>query len=408
MILPTLKKLSGFVRHPRWRWTLARATAWPQNHCALSGGFHLVLPSTGGGNIGDTALLESLLEHAPRPLVVMVRTADDYPGLGESDASISVVSLPGLVYGGLSAFFLDCRRYLRLLDRACSFTVIGADVMDGAYNWKASVNRSYAAVAAAKRGVASRVLGFSWNRRPNRHARDALARAGRAGVELYARDPQSFARLQHDGVTGVRLAADTVFLLSGSEPVQDETLVGGIAAADRLVLVNASAMLHHSDADYECTRHLLRDILDRGFTVLLTPHVSRPTGDDIATCQRLADRVSHPRLIVIRELLTPTQIRSLAEQAEFVFTGRMHLAILALASGTPVIAVDSQDKVTGLGEMFGGGCVVVQADASLQTTVLEAIANFDGRADELAGLVCARLGGVRERARLNFSGFTDG
>ena len=111
---------------------------------------------------------------------------------------------------------------------------------------------------------------------------------------------------------------------------------------------------------------------------------------------------------MIRELLKPTQIRFLAEQAEFVFTGRMHLAILALASGTPVIAVDSQDKVAGLGEMFGAGCVVVQADASLRATVLEAIADFDGQADELAGLVCARLDDVRERARLNFSGFIDG
>jgi len=68
------------------------------------------------------------------------------------------------VYGGGLPHLRDV---VRLLDRASSLSVVGADLMDGGYGYLGASTLARTAELASRRGVPSRVLGFSWNASPH-------------------------------------------------------------------------------------------------------------------------------------------------------------------------------------------------------------------------------------------------
>src|SRR5215203_4033620 len=94
---------------------------------------------------------------------------------------------------------------------ATSFSVIGADVMDGGYGFRSSTNRANLARRMAEIGVDCRILGFSWNASPDPRALSAVRRAAASGVATILRDPRSAGRAQSDGIEPVDEAADLVF-----------------------------------------------------------------------------------------------------------------------------------------------------------------------------------------------------
>lgn len=345
------------MRPPEWMLdplrgeSLIRAvdTAILRRRPAPGGGRHLVLAPPGAGNIGDQALVEAFVEAVDGPVTVLTRSRRDIDVADHLADRMTVLPVPALVYGTALGHARDARAVDRALDGAASFSVLGADVMDGAYVPRASVNRAALAERLAARGWSSRVVGFSWNAQPDGRALDALRRADTAGVRLYLRDPRSAERARADGLTA-HDSADIVFASQTSDPSVRRRL-GLDADAASYALVNASGLVgDRSDAYVQAIR-LLRAA---DLRVLIVPHVSRHGADDLPPCTALADRFADdPGVSLVPRLLSPREIRGLAAGAVVTVTGRMHLAVMSLMAGVPAITVATQGKVEGLMDLFG-------------------------------------------------------
>ncbi|MGW4016862.1 polysaccharide pyruvyl transferase family protein [Rhodococcus ruber] len=362
---------------------------------------HVLIAAPGGGNIGDQAMLESFIGNVDGTVQVIVRSKSDYvwDAVG---SECEVVVLPSLLYGNGPAHFRDSVRYLRLLSDTNSVSVIGADIMDGAYNPKASVRRANLIAVAAKQGLSARIVGFSWNENPHPAASTALKRAAGFGVQLFLRDPLSFARAQRDRLGGCSLVADTVFAR--------EVPVGGLgpSAKDRgprdIVLVNVSALVNRRVDLVEGYEPMLRFLLSRSYRVILVPHVIRPNGDDLELLKRLHDKLTDVNVELIDRLMSPAEICTLLERAKFVITGRMHLGILALRVEVPPIILATQGKVEGLFEMFDTPELALNPYEKLSTELLDRVRYVDINAESLRETIALKLPKVIELSQENFRG----
>ncbi|GLI26192.1 hypothetical protein ARHIZOSPH14_04340 [Agromyces rhizosphaerae] len=325
----------------------------------------VLLGPPGRGNIGDQALVEAFCENVTGPVVVVVRASGDVEVPAQLSTRVRVEVLPGLLYGGARSHARDAARLGRLLADASSFSVVGADIMDGAYAHRASIARANLAARASRAGIDSRILGFSWNDAPHPGALAAVRRASRSGVRLLARDPVSASRLAEAGVPTDE-TADIVFSARTTDSRVADRVVERVG--DDFAIVNASGLVagDHDQLDD------LEGVVDRlragGRGVLILPHVSRPGGDDIAVCRELAARVDAGVLggdrppsgvLLIDRLVSPAEIRGLARRARLTVTGRMHLAIMSIMHGVPAVTVSTQGKVEGLMERTGtpGLCI---------------------------------------------------
>jgi colanic acid/amylovoran biosynthesis protein len=362
---------------------------------------HVVLAPAGGGNIGDQALVEAFIENVSGRVTVICRRPADYAG--PWDPRVRVVPLLSLVYGDLVGHLRDLRPFREVLRSATSFSVIGADVMDGGYGFRASTNRANLARRVAELGIDSRILGFSWNAAPDPAARAAVRDAARHGVTTVLRDPRSAARARADGIDPVVDGADIVFL---ARSVDD---VGAAEWADRvpeaLALVNFSGLVP-SDGGLEPYVEAVKALRDRGHGVLLVPHVSRPGADDLPLCRAVAERFAvDDAVVLVDRLLSPAAIRGLTRRARVTVTGRMHLAVMSLMQGVPAVTVATQGKVEGLMDLFGTPGLCVPADA-LANSLARVAGETADAAEHLSVIITERLDAVADLAGRNFAGLS--
>lgn len=120
----------------------------------------------------------------------------------------------------------------------------------------------------------------------------------------------------------------------------------------KLALVNISALVGARENLDDDHRTVVNDLRDAGYQVLVVPHVIREKNDDLAASDRVLSGKQFDDVLRLRQLLAPRQIAQLAARADLVFTGRMHLAVLALGQGVPAIVMSTQGKVAGLLELF--------------------------------------------------------
>jgi len=362
------------------------------------GEHHVVLAPAGGGNIGDQALVEAFIENVPGRVTVICRRPADY--CAPSDPRVRILPLLSLVYGDLVGHLRDLGPFRDVLRSATSFSVIGADVMDGGYGFRASTNRANLARRVAALGIDSRILGFSWKAAPHPLALAAVRDAARHGVTTVIRDPRSAARARADGIDPVVDGADIVFL---ARSIDDD---GAAEWADRvpapLALVNFSGLVPAGGlGPYVEVVHALRE---RGHGVLLVPHVSRPGADDLPLCRAVGERFADDDgVVLVGRLLSPATIRGLTRRARVTVTGRMHLAVMSLMHGVPAVTVATQGKVEGLMDLFGmpGLCVPTEA---LAGSLARVVGDTADAAEHLSATIAGRLSAVGDLAGRNFAG----
>lgn len=363
----------------------------------------IVISPPAAGNIGDQALIESVLHNTAGDIHLIVRKAGDVrlDHLPQTGRVITEVVLPNLLYGLGPARRKDAQRLTELAREASSLLVIGADIMDGRYCARASIARARTAALAAELGVPAAVLGFSWSKNPKLRARRALTKANRSGVLLYGRDPASLRRLEQDGLTPVA-AADVVFTMAAADVEAAQRLLGelGVSASDEYVLVNASGLVGSSPAQTAAYVDVVRAILDKGIVPVLVPHVARGSADDQDALDQLVDALDTP-VPRIRSLQLPDVIRGLCSRATAVVTGRMHLGVMALRMGTPAVIVSTQGKVEGLLEMFDVPECCVDPGPGLSALPAATAAVIDNR-DTYVSKIEQQLPAVIELAERNF------
>lgn len=338
----------------------------------------VVLSPPAAGNIGDQALVESVLNNIVDDVALVVRKKSDVllDHIPASDRVITEIVLPDLIYGMGPARRRDVQQFKKLLREASSLFVVGADIMDGRYCARASIARARMAALGAELGVPAAVLGFSWSTKPKYRAVRALTKATKSGVVLYARDPASMRRLQQSGLEPTA-AADVVFTQATADVVSAQRLLGelGVTEHDDYVLINASGLVGGKPAQTASYVEVVRGLRDKGIVPVLLPHVSRATADDQDALDQLAAAVGVP-IPRVRSLQLPDVIRGLCSRAAAVVTGRMHLGVMAMRVGTPAVIVSTQGKVEGLMEMFGiPECCVGPGLAALPGTTADVIEN---------------------------------
>ena len=372
----------------------ARRGAGTRADGAPARGAHLVVAAPGWGNIGDQALLEALLENTAGRVLLAV-PGSVAPTLPHALAArVEVLDAPCLVYGPGRAHRTSLRTFGAALAGADHVSVVGADVMDGRYSLRASVRRSALATGAARAGVDTRVVGFSWGASPRRGARRELARAARAGVLVLARDPASGRRMTHDGVRGVRQSADVVFAARSVDPSAARALLAGAPDAP-VALVNVSGLLAERADLLDDHVAVVQALRERGLHVVLLPHVWRERAGDEQACAAVAARLAAgPRgcegVQVVREVLSPAQVRGLTARAAVTVTGRMHLAVMSLVHTVPAVTLASQGKVEGLMELVGAPRLCVAPRPGFSREVVALVdALLPGHAPERAAIAAA-------------------
>jgi len=262
----------------------------------------------------------------------------------------------GFFYGGSAKQHVAI---LRALKQYTHLYFIGADVIDGAYNPK-SVNRRLSLIRDfAASGSVARVLGASYNETPEITTQQSLANMP-AGVEICARDPVSFARL--DEVEGIvpRQVADLAFLLkpqpdNAHAVAANRWIAQQKAEGRQVVALNANYLQIAKEPKLkEALPIIVQRFIDAGLALLLVPHDSRTDEPDAfhlkAAVAGLAPEFADRTYLI--EAISPGAIKASLANVDLLVTGRLHAQILAMGSGTPVVSLAYQGKFEGLLQLF--------------------------------------------------------
>lgn len=362
---------------------------------------HVLVTSTGERNIGDQAMLDAYLGATTGPTIAIVHGRSTYV-FPEARDQLRIVSLPGLLYGRGVAHERDVKRFASLLNDAKSLSFVGADVVDGGYQRRSAAITWGLAAAAAGAGLDTRVLGFSWKSDVDSVTRALAASAASAGAKLLARDPHSASRLDKDGVAPVTLTADGVFTLPSVTATADD-----LTDRTKRVIVNVSGLIQSRvdlSSDYQA---LLSELVARGYEVTLLPHVDNPGGSDTAACRAVlskAEEAGLSEIALVPDLLSPLEVKSLCQRADFVVTGRMHLSILALSVGVPALILSTQGKVSGLVEVIGHPEWCLEPVKGWSTLALQQIDLLEADGDSTRKLLAEKAVDLAEKAKLNYEG----
>jgi polysaccharide pyruvyl transferase WcaK-like protein len=239
------------------------------------------------------------------------------------------------------------------------FYFIGADVIDGAYNPNSVCARLSLLAEAAKLGKKATLLGASYNMHPEAKTKNALRNLPDS-VTICARDPVSKLRMEEALDRPIRQVADLAFLL---QPRAEHSatlsaknwIKSRHAAGDQVIGLNANYL--HAEKDPEIIRALklfVKSILRHSISIVLIPHDTRSQMPDEKLLQlAIADVAEKDReRIYALPPVSPGVVRAVVTELDFLVTGRMHTAILALSGTTPTFCFAYQDKFEGLLQHF--------------------------------------------------------
>ena len=379
----------------------------------------LILPPTKtDGSLGDETILSALCEAlrakgCSRVDLLHFNFNDSWKRLSCFDAEVDVFSCfhtPRL--GDWWRMVFTMLRYRR-------FHVAGADVMDGFHSQVTAVFGLRLLRLAARLGLDVRLLGFSFNSIPTKRVVYEFLQLP-ASVQLFARDPESWKRLEESHLPPATLAADPAYLFRRGTvspsvmPILDWILEARKKGGEILGINLSSFSLDLKQADspelaVQPIVNALQEVQKEHINLhyVLIPHDLRSLGapsdcELLRALQSVLAKDGSDRVRMLPEDITPSDIDAVAAAVDVVFSCRMHLAIACFRNATPVAAVEYQDKFKGAFSFLGLSELVIDRDAFLQTrslsqcllTLLENKVMFQDRIKE-------RYADVVRRAALN-------
>lgn len=377
-------------------------------------GSALVMPPYSPGSFGDEAVVTSVVVQLARQGIkkiglISYRDDDDWSYLSGITEVFSLQDY--FEYESWGVRF----RFCRMASRYERFIVLGTDVMDGYYGGRDSQQRIAVTEMAARAGVPTRIISFSFNSRPNPECVQLLKQLP-ASVRMFGRDPLSRQRLADFLQRPVELVADVAFMLEPS-PETDKVQsvyrwVEGERHAGRAVIgVNANHILLEQVQGLTPERLVsayaaaLHEITQRYLTVsfLFVPHDIRGRVSDVMLAEAIYAAVPaevRAHCMIIPTPCKPAEIKAMVAGLDFVLSGKMHLAIAALGQGVPVACIAYQDKFEGLFQHFELDGLTIQPQDVVEPGKLAEffIEKYEQR-EPLASQVRRRLPAVRELSR---------
>lgn len=252
----------------------------------------------------------------------------------------------------------------KLLDRHDYIYAIGADVMDGKYGSSLVCRITSYCNHAARLNKPATIIGFSFNKSPRWPAVYSLSRINPA-VNVYVRDSHSLERYIRTVGQKVTLSADIAFLMkpditAGS--VVEDWIQAMKETGNLLVGININAHAFEHIINRNGRSNLIEEIVNelsnlstqRRIAYVLIPHDIKQRSGDKYLLQGLQKGLlsAGNKNVFYYAPENPTRVKRLTSLLDLVLTGRMHLAIAALGTTTPVICIAYQGKFEGLYSHF--------------------------------------------------------
>jgi len=296
--------------------------------------------------------------------------------------------------------------------------VLGADVIDGAYDAVDADRMVMLASIYAQRRRSGAILGFSFNSAPSSRVVNTL-RAASTQLHLRVRDPRSWKRIRQFTGLKPKLVADLAFMLkpdalstrlaATTAWVAQQKSLGHAVLGFNLhpMLIQGGDPVQLNALKATALDALARMLSTHKLSLVFISHDHRSAvGDHLCLAPIHAELARHfsDRIHLPEQALSAAQLKALAGEMDGVVTGRMHLAIASLGMGVPVLGLGYQDKFEGLFDQFH-----LPPELLLQPTTLRhnddlhrSLVHFLQCLPELRASVKAHLPKVEKLARQNF------
>lgn len=263
----------------------------------------------------------------------------------------------------INHFLLNTFHYHRLV-------IIGADVLDGAYSASGSINRLRVAQLANKVGLLTSIINFSINNSvPEEIIR--LFQSLSSNITLICRESVSQSRVERIVAHPVGLSADVAFLLKpiASSPISEDidnwmveqTKIG----KGTFIGININPQVFGKALDNNKIKLLVNSYQtallslakqDQSISFIFLPHSFSNPINDLTLTNFLLEALPQSFLDRCKLPILPyraVDVQRICSKIDLIFTGRMHLAILALSQHVPIACITYQDKFEGLFNHFG-------------------------------------------------------
>jgi polysaccharide pyruvyl transferase WcaK-like protein/uncharacterized Fe-S cluster-containing radical SAM superfamily protein len=323
--------------------------------------FLLFPPTQGFGSFGDQAMIFAIInrlkaEYPAGKIGILHYEAPDlflndyFPGIDNFHLSLE--------YGKTNMESIE--RYCDILEDYTGVVLIGADNLDGAYNIPQVQTYLNLIRIAHKMGKKTALMGFSYNANVNAKTLYYIKEMSML-TPLRIRDAVSMKRLNDFGVKNLTLVADSAFLFNHHDYKIDVKTAAYIETLrknnKKYVGLNIRFLKNdpgkmRSIID-KISAALCKTIDKKKYAVVLITHDIRDFPhqySDTKSLSFLGDALINAGFTVYNPYWITTCIESKAiiGLCDFIIGNRMHVAILALSMGIPVISFIYQGKFEGL------------------------------------------------------------
>lgn len=375
----------------------------------------LVFPADTGnitGSLGDDAMITAAVQHFsalnPSVSVTLLCDSDKAEGIVRAIGFTPLRIPPKKGMASAMLALLQTGEYDALV-------VLGADIMDGYYGVSFIENILMTVDLAARSGVDTMLLGFSFNNHPAADLKPFYDGCD-SRVRFNLRDEVSLERFRRFTATRATLVADSAFTLKPSN-VNTDTLSWITAqreAGRKVVAFNVHPLLIKNASPTQIARvieksadAITRTSRSHEIAWLLTPHDYRGELSDGACLHPIYEKLKTDDTVIARYFdgeHRASTLKALAGHLDGVVTGRMHFAIAALGMGVPALCLTYQDKFEGLFRHFDLSADLLLSPSIFETEgrLPEALAGFVDNLANLQQMVKSNLPKVAALAAENF------
>lgn len=245
--------------------------------------------------------------------------------------------------------------FLWSLRKANELFLIGCDLLDGKYSVDRSLANLNICKIAAKTGIPVRIVGFSINNALPEQLVNEYTSMGE-NVTFYPREQNSYNRLKKLNIKNLQQSSDIAFLLKPnfkiSLPLPIEAFIN--ERGPKILGLNLSthwpSPLLNSEKHITQLTGAIKRLIQDGWSILLLPH-HEP--DDFGQLQKIKNNLPEDSYCEVNPIPDPFIVQAITSKCQHIFTGRLHLAIIAMTSGVPCTGFPYQDKFEGIFEAAG-------------------------------------------------------
>lgn len=324
-----------------------------------------VLPAAHYGSLGDEAMvvaLSGLLNDKGKIISIIDYDSGDLWSSSFKDLFSDHGTLPDNIR--------EWNTFLAFLSKYDSLYINGADVLDGKYSEKDSLDRLSYASLASNMGLNVVITGFSFNKNPSTGIVNFIKGMPK-DIMFCCRDIYSHSRFLELTGRKAEQVADLAFALKPDHESHYVTLVKHWIASKKqegrlLIALAPNVLFKMEQSGQDAVRYAnimfkLHDTHQCSF--LLIPHDYRNRPSDLDCIREVYKFCGKLDVLLVDKICSAQELKAIASSLDCAITGRMHFAIACLSSGVPVCGISYQDKFDGIFKMVNQEDCLVESSS---------------------------------------------